>query len=173
MRLILSLRMKLATALFLLLAGASAQAADPADHVYDVAPSIVSFHSNGRGFSLVFGYDVREKLPPGSCTFVHFTRDGDILLYMGDSIESSPENWPVGQVIKGHTVWNHFPPVLADGNYPILVGIFTPVDGKRLLLKGIDDGQHRYVAGILSVADHGRKLSLIGAPPIGADAPQK
>jgi hypothetical protein len=166
------LRCLLIAAIMLLLTGAAAHpdGAGAPDHVYNVVPSIVEFHQTGpRNYSVVFAFDVREKLPPGTGTFVHFTRDGEILLYMGLGIESAPENWPVGQIVKGNPVYGHFPPVLADGSYPILVGLWTPATGKRLKLKGVDDGGQRYQAGILVVTNHGRTLSLQHAPTIGEE----
>ncbi|MDR3707342.1 MAG: hypothetical protein P4L33_03505 [Capsulimonadaceae bacterium] len=162
----------LAPAVVLVIAAACAVASDTApDHVYDVTPSIVSFHQNrARSYTIVFAFDVREKLPPGAGTFVHFTRGGELLLQYGTGIETAPESWQAGQIVKGKPTYCHFPVVLADGEYPILVGIWTPANGQRLHLKGIDDGQQRYQAGILVVKDHGRTLSLTGAPPIGPDA---
>jgi hypothetical protein len=154
----------------MLLSGSIALADTPADHVYDVAPAIVSFHQgSGRNFSMVFAFDVREKLPSGAGAFIHFTHNGEILLQYGTGIDSSPENWPVGQVIKGTTQYAHFPVILADGEYPFLVGLWTPATGQRLKLKGIDDGTQRYQAGILVASNHGRTLTMIGQPTIGAD----
>ena len=163
-----------ATALALAVAPIPAPAEPPAGvHVYDVTPSIVAFTSHGRAWTMVFAFDVREPLPAGSGTFVHFTRDGEEITQYGTGIEASPDKWPVGQIIKGRTQYARFPPVMADGEYPILVGIWTPSNGRRLYLKGIDDGQQRYQAGILVVKNHGRSLNLKGAPPMNQDAEAK
>ena len=151
---------------------ASADTTPAAEHVYDVTPAIVSFQGHGRNYSMVFAFDVREKLPPGTGTFVHFTHNGEILLQYGTGIESSPEDWPLGQVVKGATQYGHFPVILADGEYPFLVGLWIPATGQRLKLKGIDDGQQRYQAGILVASDHGRTVTLKGAPVFASDAPK-
>src|SRR5690606_22251610 len=77
--------------------------------------------------------------PPGRAltTFIHLVRPGEEPLASGDSPPLDghypTDLWAAGEVIKDqYTV--RIPAGLAPGSYPILLGMYDPVDGSRLPL---------------------------------------
>ncbi|MDR3710466.1 MAG: DUF4832 domain-containing protein [Capsulimonadaceae bacterium] len=142
-----------------------------APKAYAIAPSILGFGGgNAHNYAFRLGFDVHEKAPAGSSVFMHLINVGEITDQPPCGIAAKPEDWPIG-IVKGTLVNRELPPGTADGDYQLLIGIWTPADGSRVPLSGEDDGEFRYLLGTIRVRDHGKSISMPGVPRLPAPPP--
>jgi hypothetical protein len=123
-----------------------------------------------RQFQIRFGFTPRQKVPVGQVVFVHFVSDkvtanDGIVFQFPNGINADPATWPVGIMTQGSIVSVTLPDGVKDGDYEVRVGIFSPKDGTRLHLAGLDDGGDRYRVARLTISAGGNTIVSSSFPP--------
>lgn len=113
---------------------------------------------------LQISYQWKIERPPGADwdVFVHFTDYRGTNVFQNDHAPRTPTSkWRAGRMESG---WFdlHLPEQL-KGSLDVRVGWWQPSSGKRALLRGIHDGQRRYVVGRLDVTETGLKWFSVDA----------
>lgn len=133
----------------------------------DATSSVVNFRQAGlRQFSFQLSVDVKSRIPADEQIFVHLTvptpdAQHPLIVAVGTSGDIDTAKWPVGQQHVTPAMLVALQADLADGEYSLRAGFWSPShNGDRLRLTGKDDGSLRYIVGTVVVSGNGAKIEL-------------
>ena len=120
---------------------------------------------------------MRERIPAGYMVFIHVTGESGegpekIAFQPGSGIEAAPDEWHVGDSVRGNPVDTVLPRGLPDGVYQIRTGLYAPKTGQRLRVSGTRDETDRILLGTLAITDSGRGIRFTASPPALAEKRQ-
>jgi len=117
------------------------------------APMVEFKQVSADSFEISYNWEV-EKAPETDYTiFVHFTdKNGKILLQNDHKPEKPMSQWKPG--INKTGPFRIRIPAAVQPPLDIRIGLYSPEQGTRIRLIGKDDGESRYIAGIIKSVDN-------------------
>ncbi|MGC9034728.1 MAG: DUF5696 domain-containing protein [Verrucomicrobiia bacterium] len=105
-------------------------------------------------FQIAYIWDVQQPVNSDWTIFVHFTDKNGKILFQNDHKPEKPiSQWSIGKIRTGP-----FTVKVPDGLTPpfdVRVGMFKPEQGPRARLIGKEDGESRYILGVVKRSDGG------------------
>lgn len=136
----------------------------PRDVSVDAQPSVLSVESVGDGqFRITYQWLVSKPVDEDWRVFVHFTDAAGNIKFQNDHDPTPPTSkWQPQKVIIGPLTVRI--PEGVSGTFDVRIGLYKPPQGERARLRGIDDGQRRYIAGKLHIKAGEVKFEPVSSP---------
>lgn len=121
-----------------------------------IRPEVASFRQTApRTFSATYRWTVNDRLPLNYNCFVHFVdpnREGEGIVFQQDHPLAKPTSaWAPGQTVSDGPYAITVPADVPDGQYAWTIGLWSPDEGGRVSLQGVEDGHGRIRLGVLQV----------------------
>jgi len=134
-----------------------------------VRPRVEKFQQTAhRVFRVNYHWQINETLANDYRCFVHFRReqksnlasgsspDSEGILFQQDHDLTTPSStWKRGGTVSDGPSTVRLPPDLADGDYVWNIGLYSPGNGRRVSLEGMEVGDNQIRLGLLHVRDGG------------------
>ncbi len=140
-------------------------------------PSVVSVSQiGGRSFAIAFAWQVYRSMNSDYKTFLHFVDQNQLkvdegIAFQGDTAPAQKTSqWSPGKAVSEGPVTVQIPASVADGIYSIRMGLYDPQTKSRVPLAGVDDGDMRYIVGILTVSGDGANINFKPLPSVNDHA---
>ena len=141
--------------------------------VLRIRPEVAKFEQTGpRAFRVTYSWTAGEKPPAGASVFVHFVLPGGAnegIRLQNDHPLPASDGWTTSRPTPDGPFTVQVPETAPDGSYQWYIGLFSPGEGRRFSLEGVDDGHGRIRLGQLIVSDGGKSLRFVPEPRSGDD----
>ena len=126
-------------------------------------PELSSFSQTAqRTFKIAYRWQVKSTAKKNDVSCVHFVdeKTDSIIFQQDHTLPKSTLKWVSGETIEDGLYTIRVPDSVADGNYKVLIGLYSTEDASREPLDGVGTGDGRISLGILSIRDGGKTIEF-------------
>ncbi len=140
------------------------------DSQLEISPSAERIEQlDSNSFKLFINWRIDRPGPKDARVFLHFTdrssNHKEDIVFQGDFSPSVPiANWS-GSVTTGANRIIHIPADIQPGEYNVLVGMWSPKEGRRFRLRGENTGGNRYLIATLTVEKNDNDIATLKLKP--------